>query len=227
MQGKIVAVANQKGGVGKTTLTMSLAGALCEEGYDVCVVDADPQGSAVRWAAAAEDETPFPAQVLSLADAGRKVGREVRRLAGKHDVTIVDCPPNIDSPVPASALAVADLALLPVIPSPPDLWASVGIRDVVEQVSAMRDEDNELIARLVVNMAQPNTSVTQEVEEVLSELDLEQMPNVELCLRTAYRQCAGFGTHPLVHRPRDPKAVDEVLLLVDAVEKLLQLKGGR
>ena len=58
MPAKILAVVNQKGGSGKTTLSMQLAGALARRHHKVLVVDADPQGTATRWAASAEDETP-------------------------------------------------------------------------------------------------------------------------------------------------------------------------
>ena len=217
---KIITVANRKGGVGKTTVTMVLAGALAEEGYSVCVVDADPQGTAVRWAASADDETPFPAMVVSLADAGKTVGRQAKKLAQGYDVLIIDCPPSVESVVPASAMSVSDLVLLPVVPSPPDLWAAVGIKQVVDQVQAIHDFE----CRLVLNMSQPNTTATQEVVEALGEFDIPLLENGELCLRTAYRQCAGYGTHPLVHKPTDSKAVDEVLCLVDSVSKILKLE---
>lgn len=82
------------------------------------VVDADPQATATRWAATAEDNKPFPATVVGLSAASAKVHREVRRFVEDYKYIIVDCPPAADSPVPQSALLVADLALVPLIPSP-------------------------------------------------------------------------------------------------------------
>ena len=81
MRAKIIAAVNQKGGSGKTTLSMQLAGALARRGHEVLIVDADPQGTATRWAASAEDEKPFPATVAGLAAAAGKVHHEeeVRR----------------------------------------------------------------------------------------------------------------------------------------------------
>ena len=125
MAAKIIAVVNQKGGSGKTTLSMQMAGALARRGKKVLVVDADPQGTATRWAASAEDDNPFPAAVVGLSAASEKVHREVRKFVDNYDFILIDCPPAADSPVPQSALLVADLALVPIIPSPLDMWAAM------------------------------------------------------------------------------------------------------
>src|ERR1051326_241416 len=134
MTARIIAVTNQKGGSGKTTLSMQLAGTLARRGRKVMVVDADPQGTATRWAASAEDDKPFPASVVGLSAASAKVHREVKKFVDDYRYIIIDCPPAADSPVPQSALLVADLALVPVIPSPLDMWAAVGIREVISNV---------------------------------------------------------------------------------------------
>ena len=83
------------------------------------VVDADPQGTATRWAASADDEAPFPASIVGLSAASSKVHREVKKFVNDYDMIVIDCPPAADSPVPQSALLVSDLALVPLIPSPP------------------------------------------------------------------------------------------------------------
>ncbi len=190
MTAKIIAVANQKGGTGKTTLAMTLSGTLGRRGHRVLVVDADPQGSATRWAASAPDSTPFPAAVSGLSAAGAKVHREVKKYVEDYDFIVIDCPPAADSPVPMSALMIADLALVPVIPSPPDLWAAVGIRQVIANV---RESINEnLDARLVANMCQTNTEVAREALEVMQDFGIP-VAQTKLHHRTAYRQAAAFG----------------------------------
>jgi chromosome partitioning protein len=78
MPAKIVVIANQKGGCGKTTIAMQVGGTLGRAGNRVLIVDADPQGTATRWAASAADESSFPAHVAGLAAAGGKVHREIR-----------------------------------------------------------------------------------------------------------------------------------------------------
>ena len=120
MPAKIIVAANQKGGCGKTTVALQFGGTLGRNGHRVLIVDADPQGTATRWAASALDETPFPAHVAGLAAAGGKVHREIKKYLESYDFILVDCPPAVESPVPQSVLLIADLALMPIIPSPAD-----------------------------------------------------------------------------------------------------------
>jgi chromosome partitioning protein len=89
---------------------MQLSATLARRGYKVLVVDADPQGASVRWAASADDDKPFPSSVVGLSTDGTKVHREVHKFIGDYDIIVIDCPPAADSPVPQSALLVSDLA---------------------------------------------------------------------------------------------------------------------
>lgn len=218
MAAKIIAVINQKGGTGKTTVSMNLAGALARRGKRVCVIDADPQGTATRWAASAPDDAPFPAPVLGLSAAGGKVHREVRKLVGDYDYILIDCPPAADSPVPQSALLVADLGLIPVIPSPPDLWATIGIRTVVENAS---DINEALKARLVVNQLQSNVGIARDALEILPEFGVE-VCKAKLHHRAAYKQAALDGQSVHVGGSRAKQAVEEVEALTAEVLKLLR-----
>lgn len=210
----LVVVANQKGGCGKSNTAMQLAGTWGRAGLKVLVADADPQGTATRWAASAPDDAPFPAAVAGVAAAGGKVHRELGKFLPDYDVVLVDCPPAVDSPVPQSALMVADVVLIPVIPSPPDLWAAVGIRDLVVR---MRDVNDGMQARLVVNMAQPGTTLVREAMDALKDFGIP-LAATTLGLRQAYRQSAVYGT--TVHTMKDGKAVEEVEALAAEVMTL-------
>ncbi|BAY08172.1 ParA family partition ATPase [Calothrix sp. NIES-2098] len=222
MTAKIIAVVNQKGGAGKTTTTMQLAGTITRRGYKVMVVDADPQGSATRWAASAEDSTPFPASVIGLSAANEKVHREVKKFIEDYDVIIIDCPPAADSPVPQSALIVADLALVPILPSPLDMWAAVGIKQVIEHCSTINDA---LQARLILNQAQAKTTLSHESIEVLSEFGIP-LTKTQIAQRQIYRQSAAFGVtvHDL---GKASAAVKEIEALVDEVFAVLNLKRNK
>jgi chromosome partitioning protein len=189
MTAKIIAAVNQKGGSGKTTVSMQLAGALARRDKKILVVDADPQGTAIRWAASADDEAPFPASVVGLSAANAKVHREVKKFVGDYDFIIIDCPPAADSLVPQSALLIADLAVVPIIPSPLDMWAAVAIREVISNV---KDLNEDLKARLVINQCQPNTSLAQEAQEVLPEFGID-VCQTYIGHRQVYRQSAVFG----------------------------------
>src|SRR5262249_8342276 len=218
MAAKVVAVVNQKGGSGKTTLTMQLAGTVAKRDVKVLVVDADTQGTATRWSSSAPDDTPFPAAVVGLSAAGNKVHREVVKFTNDFALIMIDCPPAIESPVPQSALLIADLALVPIIPSPPDLWAAVGIRQLIE---ALKTINEGLQARLVINNLEPRTSLAKDALEILPEFGILLLGTV-LHHRTAYRQSAAFGgiVHHLGNKAtpaiREIEAMaDEVLTIVE------------
>ena len=216
MPAKIITIANQKGGCGKTTLTMQLAGALGKRGQSVLVIDADPQGTAVRWAASAPDEHPFPARVVSLSAAGGKVHREAKKFIADYAYLLIDCPPAIDSPVPQSALLISDLALVPIIPSPADLWAATGIQKLIDLVMPVNEE---LQTRLVANMVQA-TSLSRDALEAMERFGIPQL-RASLGLRTAYRQSAVFGG-VVQDQPKEAKvAIKEIDALLDEVLAVL------
>lgn len=209
MTAKIVAVVNQKGGAGKTTVSMQLAGTLGRRGHKVLVIDADPQATATRWAASAGENQSFPATISGLSAAGGKVHREAQKYVEDYDFIVIDCPPAADSPVPQSALMIADLALVPVIPSPLDLWASVGI---VRVIDSLRDINEALEPRIVINQCQPNTALAREAMEMLQTFGLP-IARTRLHHRIAYRQAAVYGS--TVHELG--KAADQAIAEVDAL----------
>lgn len=217
MRAKIIAVVNQKGGAGKTTVSMQLAGTLGRRGNKVLVIDADPQATATRWASSASDDHPFPAAISGLSAAGAKVHREAEKYKDDFEFIIIDCPPAADSPVPQSALMIADVALVPVIPSPLDLWASVGIGRVIDSIS---DLNQDLQSRIVVNQCQPNTALAREAMEVLRQYSIP-LAETRLHQRTAYRQSAVYGgtVHDLGNKAA--QAITEIDALTDEVLAIL------
>lgn len=213
MTARIIAIANQKGGAGKSTVAMQLAAALARDKHRVMVVDGDDQGTATRWASSAPDETPFPAVVVGLAQAGKQLHREVRKFVDDYDYIVIDCPPAIDSPVPQSALLVADIAIVPVVPSPPDLWAAVGIKKLIESAQTVNEG---LRPFLVANMVQPNTALTKEVLELLDDFGIPMLKS-SFGLRTAFRQSAVFGTSTYELGANAKQAAAEVTALKNEI----------
>jgi chromosome partitioning protein len=213
---KIITVANQKGGAGKSTLAMTLAGEFAQRSLRVLVVDTDPQGSAMRWAAQAPDEKPFPAAVIGLPHAGSKVAREVKPHVDNYDVILIDCPPAVDSPVPASAMLVSDLALIPVPCSPADLFASKPFKALVDQAQNL----NETLVAYVVPNRYEHTRVANEVLEVLSDIGLP-LTKTRLSKRAAFQEAMleGCTLADLGSAARD--AAEEIRALTDEVESFL------
>lgn len=223
MLSKIIAVVNQKGGSGKTTVTMQLAGAISRKRSNrkfnkVLIVDADPQATATRWAASAEDDKTFPATVVGLSAASDKVHREVKKFIEDYDYILIDCPPAADSPVPQSALLIADLAIVPLLPSPLDLWAAVGIKQVIENVS---DLNENLRSRLVLNQCQPRTTLSQESLDVLSEFGIPLFKTY-LQHRQVYRQCAVYGQTVHDFGSKANSAIAEIDSLTDETIKIVK-----
>ncbi len=215
---KIISVANQKGGSGKTTISMLLAGVSAQRGWKVLVVDADPQATATRWASAAPEDEPFPATVCGLAAAREKIHREVRKYVGAFDLIFIDCPPAIDSPVPMSSFMIADLALVPVLPSPADVWATRAIETLI---SNAQDFNESLQARIVPNRVKDNVVIARESLEFIRSNFRIQCTRSTLGDRTAYQQSVAMGT--VVNRLKAPKAAGEIEVLANEVLNLLEL----
>lgn len=211
MTATVYAVANHKGGVGKTTIAMNLAAGLARRGRCV-VLDADPQGSATLWARAAEPAR-FPVAVASGADG---LEAEFKRLRPAHDFVVVDCPPATDAVQTQTALADAHALLIPVLPSPMDLWATARIEQMVERA---RGHNPGLRARLVVNQVEAGNAMSRAVGGALCELSVPALQH-GLNRRAAYRTAAleGCSVYELGARGRAAAAEIE-----SVIEELLRL----
>ncbi len=131
----VIAVVNLKGGSAKTTTAAFLAQAFHDAGLSVLVVDADPQGSLLRWADGAE--WPMP----TIALPARTLHMQLRGLAGEHDVVIVDTPPlDSQAGIVSSALRAADLVVVPVAPTPMEVERLSAVRDAIDDVAALRPD---------------------------------------------------------------------------------------
>ena len=223
MAAKIITVFNQKGGCGKTTVAMQLAGAMALRGFDTRVVDMDPQGTASRWATAAPEGKSFPASVISLAPMEGKMHREVKNQIEAFDVIFIDCPPAMNSAAPSSAMLISDLALIPIVPSPGDIWAAEAAKKLVESAQ-VRNET--LIARIVPNMVQISTLLAKDLLEVMADDPAFPVTNSHFGSRSAFRDCQIIGA--TVHAvPRAAAAVKEVDALTDEVLTLLGLASSK
>ena len=209
--GHVYAVANQKGGVGKTTLAMNLGAGLARRGSCV-VVDADPQGSATQWACAAEPAR-FP---VLVSPATEDLRGEIGRLRAQHDFVVVDCPPAVDAASTRLAVESARMLLIPVLPSPMDLWASTGIEAMVERA---RSVNPDIRACLVLNQAEARNAMSQAMGAALQEFAVPAL-RAGLTRRASYRTCVLEGCSVYDLGARGRAAANEV---ESVIEEMLRL----
>ena len=123
MAGKVVAISQQKGGAGKTTLAIQLALAWRAGGKRVAMLDIDPQGSLSAWYGLRTDRLGDDDGLTVKALSGWRLGNELSAGKGAADYVLIDTPPHAETDA-KTAIRLADLTLLPIQPTMLDLWAT-------------------------------------------------------------------------------------------------------
>ena len=207
----VIALVGNKGGIGKTTLCINLASAFAERDATV-VLDADPQQSSHNWHAIGDGGSAFP--VIATV-------KDVAKAAVEHADTaryvLIDCPPSVHSRQTSDALSHADLALIPVQPSPLDLWASAQIED---EVGRARELNPDLRALLVINQLEPRTRLSQVMRDALAELSLPAAQSA-ISRRMVFKKSVLQGRSVLNVGSQGAAAAEEIRQLVDEMVELL------
>jgi chromosome partitioning protein len=203
----IIAIVGNKGGAGKTTLSVNLAAGISNQS-SIAVIDADPQGSSLQWRAIAGDNVHFPVYAPTFS-----IKQQAESYSIKNDFVLIDCPPSVKSPQSISVLEFADIAIIPVQPSPMDLWATVHIE---KAISEARETNPELKALLVINQLEPRTTLSKLVREVLNEIALP-VANTAIRRRAIYRNSALEGKSVFGVGKRGADAVEELNSLIQEV----------
>lgn len=208
----ILAVANVKGGAGKTTLATNIAVARSIAGRDVLLVDADNQGSAADFTALRTEQVGKAGYVVSRL-LGREVRTEVEKLAPKFEDVVIDVGGR-DNEGLRAALTVADAVLIPLLPSSFDVWALDRMIGLSKDAKGLNPK---LRVLAVLNAADAQGSDNAEARQLLAETDgVEALP-CQLIRRKAYRNAAAQGRSVLDASPKDPKAAEEMNALIRAI----------
>jgi chromosome partitioning protein len=202
-----IALVGNKGGAGKTTLAVNLASALAKTGSTL-ICDSDPQGSSLQWRLICENE-----QAPQVIDTAWDLRQQLEQVGQRHEHVLIDCPPSVNAMQTHEALCAADVALIPVQPSPLDLWATVHMDHSIEQA---RKVNPKLRALIVVNQLEPRTKLSKLVRQGIDELG---MPAAQTAIhrRAIYRSCVLEGKSVFEMGKRAQAAADELQQLIQEV----------
>jgi chromosome partitioning protein len=207
----IVAVINQKGGAGKTTIALNLAAAMAAAGGRVLLIDADPQQTAQDWAAVREAPPPF--DVIGLAKP--VLHRDLPRIAADYDHVVIDGAPR-NYEVARSAILSADLVLIPVQPSGADFWASRETVKLVQEAHSFKETQK---AVFVVSRKVGRSALGRDITDALAEFDLPIL-QAGTGQRIAYAETLTAGSTVIESQPRS-LAAEEVRALLAEIQEVM------
>lgn len=180
----ILGILNQKGGVGKTTTSVSLAAELARRGKRVALVDADPQGSALDWSVARQGKPLF----FTMGFPKPTLHKEMAALMENYEYILIDGPPRVTD-LARSAIMASDIVLIPVQPSPYDIWASAETVKLVEEACVFKEK---LKSAFVINRKIANTAIGRDVREALAGYSVKAL-TASITQRVVFAEAAAQG----------------------------------
>jgi chromosome partitioning protein len=187
----IISLVNQKGGVGKTTVAINLTSCLSSRDYRTLIIDADPQGSVLQWQSI-EDNQAFDVRhhptPLTKTD--------IRPLKKTYEYVVIDAPPAIGD-ITRSVLELTDLAIVPIGPSPLDIWSS---KETITLIQAIRRRNRRLKGKLLISRKIARTRVGREAREAMESYETEVF-KTEISQRIAYVEAIISGYSVLEYAP--------------------------
>lgn len=192
----IISLVNQKGGVGKTTVAVNIAHGLAQQGDRVLLIDADRQGSVMHWKKIDQHDY-FDVIHHPRAD----LTQSIRELSQGYLHTVIDAPPAVGDMI-RSVLLVSNLAIIPVGPSPLDIWSA---REMVRLIGDLKKEKRGLLGRLLICRKIVGTRIGREVREALENYRMDIF-RTEIHQRVAYVEAMIAGMPVMAYAPHSEAA---------------------
>jgi chromosome partitioning protein len=208
----ILAVGNIKGGVGKTTLAVNLAIVRAAAGRDVLLVDGDEQRTALTFTDLRTDQLGQPGYT-AVSLQGAALRTQIRQLAEKYDDIVIDVGGR-DTGSLRAALTIAETLLIPVQPRSFDIWAVEQMAELVAEARALNDH---LRALVILNAADAQGRDNEDAAAALKEMEGLTFLTMVIGRRKAFPNAAAAGRAVTEHTPKDPKAIEELANLTNAL----------
>jgi chromosome partitioning protein len=206
MSHKIITIAQQKGGAGKTTIAAHLATAFSQRGKRVIAIDIDPQGSFTMWHKIREEKYGKGYTGMKfITISGWRLHNEIDMVKRDADVIIIDSPPHTQTET-KTAIRAADLVIIPAQPSPTDLWAT---NATIELAVAERVPHRILLNRV------SNSKLSKDIAKQYPNLLEKQLGN-----RVPFASCLFEGKCVTEVAPASASSI-EVKELLEEISALL------
>ena len=208
----VIALLNQKGGVGKTTLSINLAQAFQLRGLRVLIVDTDPQGSAQDWYQAGQNHGLDMPGVVGVERP--TLEKSIPQLRNAFDIIIIDGAAKLQD-ITVSALKTADIVLIPIQPTVLDIWAT---DDLVELVKARQSvTGGKPKAAFLVNRQIFGSRLAGDANDALSHFEMPVF-KARTTQRVVYAECIASGSTVLDIEPNGPASAEIVAILEELQE---------
>jgi chromosome partitioning protein len=203
----IISLLNQKGGVGKTTLTINLAHSISvhDKTKKVLVIDADPQATSLNWYETRDIKCPF--DIYSLCS--RHIHRDIGALSKGYDFVFIDGPPRVND-ITKSCMKASNMIILPCTPSPYDVWAST---ETIELYNNIYEEEDEVMLVFAINRKIANTCISIDALESIKDLNIP-VAESSISQRVTFPTAAAKGLTIFEHEPKG-KASQEIMALTE------------
>jgi len=206
----VFAIVGNKGGAGKTTLSVNLASGFNRD-TSTALVDADPQGSSLQWRIISGNDDAVP-----VYQAEADLQQQIDDLQDKFNHVFIDCPPSVHAPQTDAVLKFCNAVLIPVQPSPMDLWATVHIE---QAITDSLDVNPTLKSMMVINQMEVRTTMSKLVREALQQIELP-VSDTAIRRRAVYRHSILYGKTVFEMGSQGRAAAEELDQLIEEIKSL-------